>query len=189
MNREASLVMLKDLIEMSRDGATGFALAARENREPGVAEVLKDGEESCRTAAVELEDQVRLLGGTAEEGRTDNAPVHRGWTSFNAVPISRDTKLILEECERGEDYARGRYEAAMRLELPESARVLVQRQHQRVIDIQRRLVVLRNRYPATVIPRAIGFRSDRRQVLSLQHCDPRFSYLFASGRRRLRRAG
>jgi uncharacterized protein (TIGR02284 family) len=157
--------MLKDLIEMSRDGARGFALAAKENGEPEVAAVLKDGEESCRAAAVELEDEMRLLGGAADEGRTARAPVHRGWTCFDAVPIARDTKLILEECERGEDYARGRYEAAMKLELPESVRVLVQRQHRRVVDIQRRLVILRNRYPATVIPRAIGFRSDRRQAL------------------------
>ena len=165
VDREAILSMLKDLIETSRDGATGFALATKDNREPGVADVLKEGEESCRAAAVELEELVRLLGGAAEEGGPDKAPVYRGWTSFKAVPISRDTKQILEECERGWDYARGRYEAARKLELPESARVLVERQQQRLIAIRRQLLLLRNRYPATEIPRAIGFKAEYRQLM------------------------
>jgi uncharacterized protein (TIGR02284 family) len=154
--------MLKDLIETSSDGERGFALAAKDNREPGVVDVLKDAEESCRVAASELRDQVRLLGGATEESRTAKPPVYRGWINFNTVPISRDTKLILEECERGGDYARGRYEAAMKLELPESARVIVERQYQRAIAIHARLRQLRNRYPATELPRAIGSRSDNR---------------------------
>ena len=167
MNYEINLAMLQDLIETSNDGEKGFALAAKDNREPGVADLLKDAEESCRAAATELQDQVRLLGGAVEQRGTAKAPVYRGWISFKAVPISRDTKLILEECERGEDYARGRYEAAMKLELPESARVIVERQYQRIIGIHGRLRLLRNRYPATEIPRAIGYRSDnRRQAIS-----------------------
>lgn len=119
MNREASISMRKDLIEMSRDGARAFALATKENQEPGVTDVLKDADEACRAAVVELLEQVQLLDVAAEAGGPAKSPVHRGWTSFNAVPISRETKLILEECERGRDYARNRYEAAMKLELPE----------------------------------------------------------------------
>ncbi len=93
--------------------------------------------------------------------------MYRGWINFNTIPISRDTKLILEECERGEDYVRSRYEAAMKVELPESARVMLERQYQRVIAIQGRLRLLRNRYPATEIPRAMGSRSEnRRQAIS-----------------------
>ncbi len=163
MNDAISLSMLKDLIETSNDGERGFALASKDNREPGVVEVLKDGEESCRVAAIELLDQVRLLGGSAEDSAAVKAPVYRGWINFNTIPISRDTKLILEECERGEDYVRSRYEAAMQLELPESARAIVERQYQRVMDIRGRLRLLRNRYPATEIPRSMGSRSDNRR--------------------------
>jgi len=163
VNHAVSLSMLKDLLATSNDGARGFALAAQDNQEPGVVDVLKEGEESCRAAAIELQDQVRLLGGAADEMATSKAPVHRGWINFKAVPISRDTKLILEECERGEDYARSRYEAAMQVELPETARAIVERQYQRVVAIQGRLRLLRNRYPATEIPRTIGSRSDGRR--------------------------
>ena len=162
VNYEACSSMLKDLIETFRDGERGFALATRDNREPGIDELLRDGEEWCRSAAIELQEQVRRLDASTEESRPAKAPTFRGWVSFKAVPISRDTKLILEECERGVDYARGRYEAAMVFELPVSARQIVERQYQRLIAIQGRVRVLRNRYPATAVPEAIGYRSDRR---------------------------
>jgi uncharacterized protein (TIGR02284 family) len=161
VNHSVSLSMLQDLIETSNDGARGFALAAKDNQEPAVADVLKDAEQSCRVAAIELQDQVRLLGGAAEVRGTAKAPAYRGWINSKAVPVSRDTKSILEECERGEDYARSRYEAAMRLELPESVRLTVERQYQRVIAIHGRLRLVRNRYPATEIARPIGSSSTK----------------------------
>src|SRR4051794_40478788 len=101
MNNEVTLAMLRDLLDTSKEGERGFALAAKDNREPGVIDVLRDGEESCRAAAIELQDQMRLLGGAPEDGRTARAHMYRGWISFNAVVISRGTKSILEECERG----------------------------------------------------------------------------------------
>ena len=167
MNHEVSLSTLKDLIDTSQYGETGFALAVKDNEEPGVADLLKEAEESCHTAVIELQDQVRLLGGAVDESGALKAPVYRGWINFKAVPIFRDTKLILEECERGEDYARSRYEAAMRLELPESTRGVVERQYQRIVAIHSRLRLLRNRYPATQGQRAAGSRSEsRRQVIA-----------------------
>jgi uncharacterized protein (TIGR02284 family) len=159
MSHDACLSMLKDLIETSRDGERGFNLAVRDNQEPQIEDALKEGVESCRAAAIELLDQLRLLGGAVDDG-TAKAPMYRGWVNFNAVPISRDTKMILEECERGGDYARGRYQAARNLELPDSVRAVIERHSQRLTAIQSRLRLLRNRYTATEIPKAIGYRTD-----------------------------
>jgi uncharacterized protein (TIGR02284 family) len=162
MNPELTLALLRDLIEMWRESERGFVLAARDNREPGIVDVLKDGEECGRAAAIELQDQVRLLGAAPDDGRAVTAPVYRGWISFNAVAISRDTKLILEECERGADYARARYQEAMRVELPQSLHAMLERQYQRLIAIHGRVRLMRNRYPATAVPTAIGARPERR---------------------------
>jgi uncharacterized protein (TIGR02284 family) len=153
VNHDVTLSTLNDLIETSKAGERGFALAAKDNREPGIVDVLKEGEESSRVAVSELQDQVRLLDGVAQDAGAANAAVYRGWISFKAVPISRDTKLILEECERGEDYAKRRYEDAMKIDLPASARAIVESHYRRVIAIQGRVRLLRNRYPATEIPR------------------------------------
>jgi uncharacterized protein (TIGR02284 family) len=160
---EACCSMLKDLIETFRDGERGFALATRDSREPGIDDLLRDGEEWCRSAAIELQEQVQKLGAAAEESGPATAPTFRGWISSKAVPISRDTKLILEECERGVDYTQSRYKAAMAFDFPEPARQIVERQYQGLIALQGRVRLLRNRYPATAALQASGYCSDRRR--------------------------
>lgn len=155
-NPQAVLAMLTDLLETSKEGQRGFALAAEDNREPGVIDLLTDGQESCRVAALELQDQLRLFGGAPEEGPAVERRVYRGWISSKAVAISRGTKSILEECERGEDYAKARYEDAMKIEQPEALRVILGHQYQRVIAIHARVRLLRNRYPATDAARGSG---------------------------------
>jgi uncharacterized protein (TIGR02284 family) len=160
---DACCSILRDLIETFRDGERGFALATRDSREPGIDDLLRDGEEWCRSAAIELQEQLRKLDTAADESRPTAAPTFRGWISSKAVPISRDTKLILEECERGLDYTQGRYKAAMAFEFPEPARHVVERQYQRLLAIQGNVRLLRNRYPATAIPQAIGYGANRRR--------------------------
>jgi uncharacterized protein (TIGR02284 family) len=153
------LAVLRDLIDTLRDGERGFALAVRDNREPGVESALVNGEEWCRAAAIELQDQMRSLHEETLPSDAAKPATYRGWISFKAVPIARGTKLILEECERGGDYALGRYEAAREAPLPEPLRTLIERQHQRLVGFQTRLRLLRNRYPATDIPQARDYRS------------------------------
>lgn len=154
------LAVLHDLIDTLRDGERGFALAVRDNREPGVESALLEGEEWCRAAAIELQDQLRSLHGEARPSDGARPVMYRGWINFKAVPITRGTKLILEECERGGDYALGRYEAATDPALPGPLRTLIERQHRRLVVFQSRLRLLRNRYPATNIPQYRSFHGD-----------------------------
>jgi uncharacterized protein (TIGR02284 family) len=151
--------VLNDLIETARDGEKGFAFASKDSREPELTGLFREGEESCRAAAAELQDQVRLLGGVAEEGGSVKATVHRGWISVKTVMIARDSKELLEECERGEDYARARYAGAMKLELPEPARTVVERQYQRVLATHIRVRDMRNKYRSMDTSLAIRSRT------------------------------
>ena len=144
---------LNDLIETSKAGEKGFALASKDTQEPELTELFKQGEESCRAAAAELREQVRLLGGVPEDGGSGKGTVHRGWISAKTVMISRDSKAILEECERGEDYAMARYAEALKEGLPEPARSVVERQYRGVVANHARVRDLRNRYRSTEIPR------------------------------------
>jgi uncharacterized protein (TIGR02284 family) len=74
------------------------------------------------------------------------AAVHRGWISLKSTASTRDSKAILEECERGEDYAKAKYGEALRQELPGAVRELVERQYQGVVANHDRVRDLRNRY-------------------------------------------
>ena len=144
-NRKA-IDTLNELIETSMDGEKGFALAAKDSKEPTLTMVFSEGEQSCRAAVAELQDQVRMLGGNAEDGGSIKGAVHRGWVSLKAAASSRDSKAILEECERGEDYAKAKYAQALKQELPEAVRSLIERQYQGVVANHDRIRDLRNQY-------------------------------------------
>jgi uncharacterized protein (TIGR02284 family) len=137
---------LNELIETSRDGEKGFALAAKDSKDPALAEFFREGEQSCQVAASELQNAVRAMGGQPDEGGSAAGAVHRGWVSLKAAVSARDDTAILEECERGEDYAKAQYAAAMKLDMPEPVRSLVERQYQGVIQNHDRIRDLRDQY-------------------------------------------
>jgi uncharacterized protein (TIGR02284 family) len=139
---------LNELIETSKDGEKGFALAAKDSKDPALTVLFSEGEQSCRAAAAELQDEVRQLGGVAEDDGSLKGAVHRGWISLKSAATSRDSAAILEECERGEDYAKGKYAEAMKLELPDGVRSLVEMQYKGVIANHDRVRDLRNQYRA-----------------------------------------
>ena len=146
MRDDRIIATLNGLIEASKDGEKGFALAAKDTREPELTRVFSDGEKASRAAAAELQDQVRLLGGTAEQDGSMKAAAHRGWMSVKSMLVSRDESAILEECERGESYVRARYADALKLELPEPLRSLVERHNGAIVDRHYRVLDLRNRF-------------------------------------------
>jgi uncharacterized protein (TIGR02284 family) len=145
VNRDL-IATLNELIETSKDGEKGFALAANDVNDPALTPLFTEGEQSCRTAARELQEQVRALGGNPEEGGSVKGAVHRGWISLKTAATSRDAKAVLEECERGEDYAKAKYAAALKMQMPEGVRQLVERQYQGVLSNHDRVRDLRNKY-------------------------------------------
>jgi len=138
--------ILNELIETALDGEKGFALAAHDSKDANLTNVFRQGEQSCRAAAAELQDQVRTLGGNPEDHGSVKAAVHRGWISLKSAAAVRDSKAILEECERGEDYAKAKYGEALRQGLPPAVRELVERQYHGVIANHDRVRDLRNQY-------------------------------------------
>ncbi len=72
--------------------------------------------------------------------------VHRGWVSLKAAASSRDAKAVLEECERGEDYAKAKYGEALKRDLPAGVRELVEQQYRGVVENHDRVRDLRNQY-------------------------------------------
>ena len=82
----------------------------------------------CRDAALDLETQVRRLGGTPSEGGTARGAVHRGWVTVRATLSGHGERTMLEECERGEDRALARYRQALNEVLPPDIEPLIQRQ-------------------------------------------------------------
>ncbi len=69
--------------------------------------------------------------------------------NLKAAVTGHDTKAVLVECERGEDYAKGRYKKALEEEeLPSDIRSLIQDQYQGVLANHDRIKALRDQSAA-----------------------------------------
>jgi uncharacterized protein (TIGR02284 family) len=146
--KRKAIAVLNELIETSKDGEKGFARAAKDSNDPALISLFSESERSCHVAVSELQDQVRLLGGNPEDGGSMTAAIHRGWISLKSLATSRDSRAILEECERGQDYAKAKYAEAVKQVLPEPVHMLIERQYQGVVANHDRVRDLRNRYRA-----------------------------------------
>ena len=131
MDNDDVIDVLNDLLESARDGEYGFH-ACSENADSGELKgIFQRHSRECAAAALELEHEIRRLGGEPASGGTVAGALHRGWVSVKAALSTHDDKAVLVECERGEDAAVARYRKALNeTMLPASVRALVQRQAQ-----------------------------------------------------------
>ena len=141
--------VLNDLIEISKDGEKGFAKAAEDAHDAELKSLFNVCARRCREGATELQAQVRALGGNPETSGSAAGALHRGWISLREAISSRDDKAILEECEKGEDYAKAQYRKALEQNLPADVRAIVDRQYQGVLANHDRVRALRDRYRAS----------------------------------------
>jgi uncharacterized protein (TIGR02284 family) len=140
--------VLNELIETSKDGEKGFVKAAEDAHDAELKSLFTQCAQRCREGAAELQSQVRAQGGSPEKKGSAAAAIHRGWISIKQAVSSREDKAILEECERGEDYAKAQYKKALEQDLPPNVRAIVERPNQGVIDNHDRVRALRDRYRA-----------------------------------------
>lgn len=128
MDNQDIIDTLNKLIENCKDGEYGFQSSAEHVHSPELRQIFAARAADCRQAAGELQTMVRTLGGKAEDDGTASGAVHRGWVSVKGTLAGFSDVAMLEECERGEDAAVGRYRKALEKDLPPEVRALVQRQ-------------------------------------------------------------
>lgn len=131
-SNENTVDILNKLIETSKDGEYGFRASAEYLKNPDIQRLFLQRAEECRQAVVELQAQVQLYGGKAEDSGSAAAAVHRGWVAVKGKLAGYTDKAILEETERGEDKAMSDYREALEAALPADARSLVERQFEGV---------------------------------------------------------
>jgi len=139
---------LNELIETSKDGENGFRKAAEDTRDSTLRAFFTQGAQRCAEGARELQDLVRSLGGDPEHTGSTAAAMHRGWMNVKEAVTGRDDKAILDEVERGEDYAKQAYRKAIEQPLPANVKAVVERQYQGVLANHDKVKALRERYRA-----------------------------------------
>lgn len=137
---------LNELIEASKDAEKAMMTAAEDAREPELGRAVSDAEAANRTAWAELQDQVRLLGNTAEQAGSFRAAARRSWASVRSMVSSRNDSVIVEDCVSDQGNVRALYADALELGLPAPLYSIVERHHRVIVDTHYRLLDLRNRF-------------------------------------------
>jgi uncharacterized protein (TIGR02284 family) len=144
MDTKDTISVLNDLIETSKDGEKGFMECAEDLREPQLKSIMNQRARDCATAAAELQQLVRTLGGAPETSTSVAGDMHRRWVDLKSMITGKDDEAILNECERGEDVAVRSYRKALEKDLPAEVRTIVERQYQGVLRNHDQVKALRD---------------------------------------------
>jgi len=149
MDNKQVISVLNDLIETSKDGEKGFQECAENIKSVQLKSLFNQHAQECATAARDLQQLVRGLGGEPETSSSIAGALHRRWVDLKGTVTGKDDEAILNECERGEDVALKAYRAALEKPLPESIRMEVEKQLQGVQRNHDQIKSLRNQARAS----------------------------------------
>lgn len=112
MNTSHDISVLNSLIETTLDSMKGFSDAAEDSNGSHTA-FFREMAAERSTCASQLQARVTALGGDPEEHSSYTAAAHRGFMNLKEAIVGSDERAVIEEVERGEDYIKGKYEAAL----------------------------------------------------------------------------
>lgn len=147
MADKEAVSVLNELILTSEDGEKGFKEAAEIAEDGRLKALFTECARDCHTAQVELQSQVKALGGEPKDRGSVAGAAHRGWIKVKAAVENKDI-AVLEEVERGEDRAKAAYTKALKANLPPDVQALVQKQQAGALRNHDRVRDLRNEFKA-----------------------------------------
>lgn len=114
MDREHDISVINTLITTTIDSANGFEKSAEEVPGGQFEQLFSDFARERRDVVVRLQSFVRRMGGTPNDDGSLKAELHRRWIDLRtAITGSGGDKAVIEEVERGEDYLKDKYQAAL----------------------------------------------------------------------------
>lgn len=121
--------VLNSLIETTLDSANGYREAAENASEGQLKTMFTERAQRRMAITRELQQEVRTFGGEPEDDQSILGKAHNKFVDLkNAVMGGRSDTAVIDEVERGEDFIKGKFEAALRdEELPPGARQVVTR--------------------------------------------------------------
>ena len=118
---------LNTLIGTLIDSIDGYQKAAADASNRSYAEMFNARARERQHAVTTLQAAVARLGGNPEDDGTTAGALHRGWINLKEAVLGNDDEAIVNEVERGEDYLKEKFEAALRhVDLPAEARAAVE---------------------------------------------------------------
>lgn len=117
---------LNTLIATLLDSIDGYTKSAQDVKDRDLADRFNARARERQSAVTGLQAAVARLGGNPEDDGTLLASAHRAFLNLKEVVTGTDDQAIINEVERGEDYLKNKFEAAMRnVDLAPEARAAV----------------------------------------------------------------
>jgi uncharacterized protein (TIGR02284 family) len=104
---------LNTLIATTIDSITGYEDSAENIDNERFREIFRRRADDRKQIVESLRSEVRRLGGDPEDGGSFMGKAHQRFEDLKAAVTGRDEKAIVNEVERGEDYLKGKFEAAL----------------------------------------------------------------------------
>ena len=105
---------LNTLIATLLDSVDGYTKSAQDVKDRDLADRFNARARERQSAVAGLQAAVARLGGNPEDDGTLLAGAHRAFLSLKEVVTGSDDHAIINEIERGEDYLKGKFEAALK---------------------------------------------------------------------------
>ena len=113
MGYDHDITVLNSLITTTIDSANGFERSAEDADVPQFVEMFREFAQERRQVVGRLQERVRSLGGTPSDDGSLKADLHRRWVDLRDAISRGGDQEIVEEVERGEDYLKSKYDAAL----------------------------------------------------------------------------
>lgn len=127
MAQTKDIATLNTLIATLIDSVDGYEKSAGDVREPRIAQLFTSRAQERRAVVSDLQTAVRAAGGEPEDDGSLTGGAHRMFLNLKQAVIGADDQAIVNEVERGEDYLKEKFEAALEdVELTAPARAAVQ---------------------------------------------------------------
>ena len=122
------LAVLRTLTDTLADSVNGYREAAQHVDSAEFRQMFTElGDERSQVLS-DLEAELGRMGGSAGRDGTTLGTLHQRWLDLKASIAGNDDKAVINEVERGEDYLKGKFMAAMKSDALEGdARGIVER--------------------------------------------------------------
>ena len=111
--RQDEISTLNTLIATLIDSITGYEDAAANSEGGRFQQMFRERAGERQRVVESLRAEVRRLGGDPEDSGSFMGKTHQRFLDLKAAVTGRDDKAIINEVERGEDYLKEKFEAAL----------------------------------------------------------------------------
>src|SRR3954454_2032708 len=112
-DRQDQISTLNTLIATTIDSVTGYEDSAQNIDNERFRQLFRERADERQKVVEELRTEVRRIGGDPEDSGSFMGKTHQRFEDLKAAVTGRDEKAIINEVERGEDYLKGKFEAAL----------------------------------------------------------------------------